>query len=276
MKKKLILIGGLLSFCLAATALVLLVRYQKGTKMQEETARDLTAIRDEIAAKKPVEKEVAEDEAYSPQRRYDPALWQESFPGVALLSGAQLEELYNEMHKVNGDYRLWLQIPDTKIDLPVTQFDNAYYLDHDFYGRKNARGTLFLDENCDVSHGRMLIHGHRMKDGTMFAGLSSYKNKDYAREHKTALICDFDEEKVFTFFAAAQINLDEEGSFLYEELPAGEEELQAYVQELSGCSLWFDSPEVTEDSQLLVLSTCDYGHENQRLAVFGIYEKPRR
>ena len=44
----------------------------------------------------------------------------------------------------NEDYVAYLYIPDTEIEYPVVQRNNSYYLNHNFYGEKNAHGTIFF------------------------------------------------------------------------------------------------------------------------------------
>lgn len=83
----------------------------------------------------------------------------------------------------NEDYVAYLYIPDTEIEYPVVQRNNSYYLNHNFYGEKNAHGTIFLDENCSTEDPVLLLHGHHMKDGTMFGSLKQYRDKEIGRAH---------------------------------------------------------------------------------------------
>ena len=45
-----------------------------------------------------------------------------------------------------------------------------YYLDHGFTGEEDRNGTLFLNMNNQLfpPDDVLLIHGHNMKDGSMF------------------------------------------------------------------------------------------------------------
>lgn len=64
------------------------------------------------------------------------------------------------------------------------------HLEHDFYGNQSSRGTLFLDENhpfvADTQY--MVIHGHNLRDGSMFGTLSHYRNKGYMEAHPTVYV----------------------------------------------------------------------------------------
>ena len=83
----------------------------------------------------------------------------------------------------NEDYVAYLYIPDTEIEYPVVQRNNSYYLNHNFYGEKNAHGTIFLDESCSTEDPVLLLHGHHMKDGTMFGSLKQYRDKEFRQAH---------------------------------------------------------------------------------------------
>ena len=83
-----------------------------------------------------------------------------------------MEALYRD----NRDLVGWLRMEGI-LDLPVVYKDNKYYLMHDFYKNKSAAGTLFLDENHPFRENaqNLLLHGHNMKDGTMFGRLVQYE-----------------------------------------------------------------------------------------------------
>lgn len=172
--------------------------------------------------------------------------------------------------EINPDYVMWIQIDDTKIDYPVVQRDNSYYLKHDFMGEKNNHGTIFLDESCELEDMFLLLHGHHMKDGTMFGGLKEYKKADFREKHKELTLSWETEEENYEFFAGASIDLLNPECFHFEVLPQSEEELKTYLQQLKDASFWYESPEWEEDTRFVVLSTCDYGTEEQRLILVAL------
>ena len=184
------------------------------------------------------------------------------------VSGEQLAELYAQLYERNNDYVFWLTIPDTRIDYPVVQQDNTFYLQHDFYGARNAHGAIFLDEQCAADGRALLVHGHHMKDGTMFAALKQYKDDAWCESHRTVELYDKEERHIYTVFAVARVDLTDEGSFRYEELPTEAEALKTYVDSLAYRAFWYQDPQFGETDRLLVLSTCDYGTEDERLVVF--------
>lgn len=176
------------------------------------------------------------------------------------------------LRMVNADYIGWITIPDTEIYYPVVQRDNAYYLSHDFTGEKNSHGAIFLDENCSFESGILLIHGHHMKDGTMFGGLKNYKKESFRREHGVIYLDRGEGDEAFEIFAAALIDLTEEGYFDYQELPAGEAERAAYLEKLRSSAFWYGDTEEPAGT-ILLLSTCEYGSSDERLVVAAVQKE---
>ncbi len=177
------------------------------------------------------------------------------------------------LSEINSDYVMWLQILDTNIDYPVVQKDNFYYLNHDFMGAKSNHGTIFLDENCGVEDRFLLLHGHHMKDGTMFGGLVNYKKADFRKEHTTLNLNWEMYNETYEIFAGALIDLQASQRFYYEELPQSEEEVKDYLKKLQEASFWYEEVEGDEGARFVVLSTCDYGADEQRLIIVAVEQK---
>lgn len=182
----------------------------------------------------------------------------------------QLRSFYNRMKQKNEDYVCWITLEGAGIDYPVVKRDNAFYLNHDFEGEQNRHGSVFVDENCDAGDDVLLLHGHHMKDGTMFGGLKKFKDSEFCETNRE-IVLEFAEERIYyRVFAVAQIDLLTEGSFAFEVLPETPEEKAIYIEGLDRASFWFDEAEVSggvENSSFVILSTCDYGTDEQRLLV---------
>ena len=101
--------------------------------------------------------------------------------------GTSSDGIYQKLAALNAknpDCIYWLKIPDTKIDYPVMYHpqEEEYYLYRDFDKEYSPAGSLYLAENCDPVHGdNLIIYGHHMRSGAMFAQLEDYKNEDSTR-----------------------------------------------------------------------------------------------
>lgn len=188
-----------------------------------------------------------------------------------------------ELTAINSDYIGWLTLEGTEISYPIVQRDKEYYLNHDFEQKVNSHGAIFLDGGCDVEFPVWLIHGHHMKDGTMFGGLKYFEKIDYLQEHTTLYFDAGDGDEKYRIYAAALIDFSKEDdafrSFHYEELPITPETFTQWQNNLERYSYWYDTEceERLEDisetllpREILVLSTCEYGTDLQRLIVVAI------
>lgn len=189
-------------------------------------------------------------------------------------SGRAAKESSERLRAVNPDYIGWITVPDTNIYYPFVQRDNSYYLNHDFYGKRSSHGAIFLDEGCSPEDDVILIHGHHMKDGTMFGALKGFKKKEFRENHETLYLDWGTGDETYRIFAVALIDLTQEDYFHYDELPDTEEEKESYLKKLKRNSLWYEEPEQSrgETEQIVLLSTCEYGTEQQRLVIAAVSE----
>ena len=132
---------------------------------------------------------------------------------------------YLPLLQENSDLAAWLMIEGTEVDYPVLYTPNEpeYYLRKAFDGSYALSGSLFIGADCVPDGTNIIIYGHNMKDGSMFGGLDSYADEDYAREHPE-IIYDLIqpdgsyERLTFTVMAAfsSQVyQVDEENVFRY-------------------------------------------------------------
>lgn len=97
-------------------------------------------------------------------------------------------EKYAAVYEQNPDFAGWITIPGTNIDYPVMQsIDNPnFYLKHAFDGSYSSYGVPYAQENCDLKlSDNIILYGHHMNDGSMFADLCKYESEDFYREHST-------------------------------------------------------------------------------------------
>ena len=69
-----------------------------------------------------------------------------------------------ELIKINEDYKMWIEIPNTNIDYPVVQGkDNDFYLNHDFNKKESSSGAIFMDYKNNIykdKNKNIIIYGH--------------------------------------------------------------------------------------------------------------------
>ncbi|MCI8274928.1 MAG: class B sortase [Lachnospiraceae bacterium] len=166
------------------------------------------------------------------------------------------EELDALMRGENEDYVGWITIPDTQIDYPIVQFtDNDYYLAHTFEGTENAAGTLFVDSNIPegMEGKNVIVYGHNMKNGSMFAGLKKYREDDFYEGHKTFRVNTKTGFYTYEIFAVTVVSPD---SDTYTLDFADDAQFLDYIASMQERSLHNTGVTVEAGDKIITLSTC--------------------
>ena len=120
------------------------------------------------------------------------------------------------LSEINPDYAGWISIPGTSVDYPVVQGSNNYtYLYYTFTGEENASGTIFIDYRCSGAFDDpfVMLHGHNMLDGSMFADIRHYTRSDFRAEHPEIVITDVD-GRTFTYLVY-EVRLTDDNDEVY-------------------------------------------------------------
>ena len=177
---------------------------------------------------------------------------------------------YVPAYEMNNDLTGWLRVYGTNIDYPVmyTNNGNDYYLRRGFDKEKNSSGMLFLDYDCNFTDSdNLIVYGHNMRNGTMFAELLKYRSEDF---YKNAQYIRFDslyQKSVYKIIGAMHIK---SGSpFKYYEFAKAEtpEEFNEYVANVKKLSLYDTGESAEYGDKLLTLSTCSYNTSDERFVV---------
>ena len=230
----------------ALTSIAFLLMYAAQSKQQAHLYSDLAAVR-----KQDTQQEIALQSSVQPTSR----------------------NLYLE----NSDMVGWIQIEGTSIDYPVMQTpaDPNYYLKHDFEKHYTDYGCPFMQADCDAlcPSDNLIIYGHNMKDGSMFADLAKYRSKDFWQAHKTVWFDTALGSCAYEIFAVIHttVQADATDAFPFYRFvdAAAPEDFAAYVSACKARAL-YDTVIFTEyGDKLLTLSTCDNITDNGRLLVIA-------
>ena len=182
-----------------------------------------------------------------------------------------MQESFAELYAQNPHVVGWLEM-DPDIALPVVQWDNSFYMDHDFDGNESVAGTLFVDSRNTLwpQDDHILIYGHNMKDGSMFGSLNNYRNVGFLRATTCIQFNTIYGDAQYVPFALfdASMTKDDPNYFKLIRLNFSEEQpFDAFLADVQSRSL-FDIPvDVNEDDQLLSLVTCSYSMDNGRFII---------
>ncbi len=182
-------------------------------------------------------------------------------------------EKYAALYGENQDLAGWLAIEGMKIDYPVMQCeDDEYYLHHDFYGKENRYGTLYVRQRADLDDGtNFVIYGHNTVDGSMFGDLDFYLKERFFREHPVIHFDTLYEERTYEIIAVfrSQVyNADDDVFKYYQFYQADtQEEFDAFYNNIKELSLYDTGVEAQLGDTFLTLSTCAYHVKDGRLVV---------
>lgn len=186
-------------------------------------------------------------------------------------------EDYARYRGMNPDVVGWISVPNTRVEYPVlhrntgpqnTNIDNEYYLVRNPNEEPSKSGSIFLDaRNTDVHTARhIIVYGHNMRSGSMFADLQNYKNADFFENNRDFTMHWGDEAVHYEIYSAGVASTD--NNFIKTDF-ASDDEFLNYFNKLRGLSKFAPKPSVTltKDDQILTMVTCTYEYDNSRYII---------
>jgi sortase B len=182
--------------------------------------------------------------------------------------------VYAALAAKNPDIVGWVYLADTRIDYPVCQTpdDPEYYLHRDINRQESNYGTPFLSSICRLEEPRssLLLYGHHMKNGQMFASLQNYTEYAYYLEHP---YIQFDTtDAPGSYEVAAVVRLDAEGTQVpWQQLlfPSQPEDFADAWQIVQNREYYDTGVTVEAGDEILALVTCEYTQKDGRLMVIA-------
>lgn len=176
------------------------------------------------------------------------------------------------LYEENRDCIGWITIEGTRIDYPVMYRpgDKNYYLYRDFNGESSTNGCLFLAEECVPGESdNLIVYGHHMNSGKMFADLEKYKDADFYEEHPTILFRTIWGNEQYQILSAFTTSVYTENDFSYYSFIKAQkgEEYEDFIKELKQRAIYETGFTAGYGDKLLTLSTCEYSQKNGRMVV---------
>ena len=171
---------------------------------------------------------------------------------------------------INSDIKGWIKIDNTVIDYPVVQSEDPYfYLNHNYKKESSNYGSIFIDSNCKegVNSKNIILHGHHMRDGQMFADLMKFSDFEF---YKACPIITFNTNehdikwKIISIF---KTNTRPEQGKIFNYLVvsfANENDFLNYIYNVKIRSLIDTGVNIASSDQIITLSTCSYEFDDFR------------
>lgn len=174
------------------------------------------------------------------------------------------------LSSMNPDCIGWVQINGTSVDYPVmyTPGWNEKYLKKNFEKKRSSSGTPFMEERCELSSDNVIIYGHNMTNGTMFASLAKYyEDYEFFQNHPTF---EFETEegcRTFKVFAVAKVVSNEDWYYFVN--AADSADFDKWISYIKSISKYYVDYDPKFGDSLVTLSTCYGSAKNGRLIIVG-------
>lgn len=181
-------------------------------------------------------------------------------------------EKYAAVYAQNNDFVGWLSIEGTSINYPVMQTPEEpnYYLKRAFDRSYSDYGVPYVQENCVLGiSDNIVIYGHNMSNGSMFADLCRYEKKSFWEAHPIIhfdTLSGYGEYEIVTVFKT--VAYSQEGFKYYHFVDAEiEADLEAFLAQCRELELYDTGVDAEYGDQLITLSTCEYSCKNGRMVI---------
>ncbi len=203
---------------------------------------------------------------------------------------AEMTQKMEEVFTLNDDCGGWIKIDGTVIDYPVMQTprDEQFYLNRDFDGKYSAYGCIIADTDSVIGTGtavedytdgsrpgtNIILHGHNMKNGTMFGDLDRYRDQSYEKSHSIIKFSSLYEDREYQVCAVFLSQVYKKGQtdvFKYYQFfnAENEEEFNDFYNNIKALSMYETGVDASFGDEFITLSVCAYHVENGRLVVVG-------
>ena len=176
----------------------------------------------------------------------------------------------SELISMNSECFGWISIAGTNINYPImhTPSNPQKYLNKNFYGEYSYSGTPFLDSRCSADSTNLIIYGHHMNNGTMFADLCNYTDYSYFTEHPIVVLETKDGVFAYSVFSVMKVKTDDDW---YRFTTVGTEKSYNSRIEYAKEKSIYDTEITPVCGQLiLTLSTCYGDNQNDRILVLAV------
>ena len=184
-------------------------------------------------------------------------------------TGEDLKRDIRPLFSKNQDFIAWINIPGTKLDYPVvhTPYQPEKYLKLDFYQKYSRYGVPFLDGRSTLESDNLIIYGHNMKDGTMFAPMKKFLQEDFFQEH--SLIELETREGIIHFEIFALLTIDAFHPWYDFIENTQQEDYHKAVHSILKDNQYKTEINIEEDHRFLTLSTCHGKDRDGRMVIIA-------
>ena len=188
---------------------------------------------------------------------------------------------FEEAWKENEDIVAWVEVPETLVDYPILQskpdMEEDFYLGHNLDGSSGYPGCVYIQKvnEADFTDPVTVVYGHNMKNGSIFATLHNYEDREFFDTNNEFHIYTPTTAKTYRVIAA--VNYDDRLIPAYFHNFATASDVKAFLDDIyscqeSGSNHLYQDKGIEATDHFVVLSTCSSSSSN-RWIVVGILDK---
>lgn len=211
------------------------------------------------------------------QQTPEPSASPSETPEVSATPTADIPIDFEALQAQNANIYAWITIPGTDIDYPILQnpLDDAFYLTHNAAGQESVEGAIFTEmaNSKDFTDPNTVIYGHRMNNGSMFAGLHQYEDKGFFDSNREVIIYTPSQKltyKIFAAYAAGDEHILQTYDFSNPGVYTGYLDKIFEVRDMKASV--DRTMQVDNQDKIITLSTCIKGQDEKRYLVQAVLE----
>lgn len=173
----------------------------------------------------------------------------------------------------NPDIVAWIYCPGTQVNYPVLHSgDNRYYLRRRSDGTRHVAGSIFADGRnaADLSDENVIVYGHNMRDGSMFALLPEYASQEFYEAHPVWYLLTPSASYRVELFAGFVTSTS---SLVYSTRRENTADGRPITEKAFSDSAFRGARPPAQGERTLTLSTCSYEFSGARYVVMGILQE---
>lgn len=191
------------------------------------------------------------------------------------LTDEQVREQIKKLQEINPDIIGWIRIPNTVIDYPVLQSsesDPEYYLYRNYKKESTQYGSIFLQSGTaiDGSDQDLVLYGHSMNDGRMFASLLRFGEMDVYKQSPVITFNTAEGGGKWKIISVFKTNTDESQGepfpYTYSHFNSDSSYLN-FIYQVRQRSIINTGVDFNENDTIITLSTCSYEFDGFRTVV---------
>jgi len=164
---------------------------------------------------------------------------------------------FQKLKEQNSDTVGYLKVNNTNVEYVVVKGkDNEFYLNHNFNKEYNVGGWIFADykNNFDGTDKNIVIYGHNMQDGSMFASLKEILTGEW-QNNTNKQIKLVTEQGTITYQIFSSYTIEAEDYYITTHFQ-NDEAFKNFINTVSNRTYYNYNVDVNETDNVLTLSTC--------------------